>query len=324
MSVWKTENLGPESRKAHERRARTGFFKKYCGGIVLDIGYRGYEEIDVVPVLPDAIGIDLNYPGYDGRRLPFDDQSVDTVYNSHTLEHIDDPISAIREWFRVLRDGGYLIIAVPHQFLYEKRAAPPSRWNLDHKRFYTPAKLLHEVECALDPNTYRIRHLLDDDESFDYGIPPEIHSGGGYQIELVLEKIPQPTWKLEGSDDGKPLALHKDDLEKAIQAHDSEMLAFVLDTFTVIQETLTHVASENAGFHSERQLEIGTVLKTARKALDEPNSSNQASPLISKQLEYLQEALTKYEYFAAMTNRRIGTVTNELAKFIAEHQNKTK
>lgn len=324
MSVWKTENLGPESRKAHERRVRTGFFKKYCGGIVLDIGYRGYEDIEVVPVLPDAVGIDLNYPGYDGSHLPFDDNSVDTVYNSHTLEHIDNPVSAIQEWFRVLRTGGYLIIAVPHQFLYEKRAITPSRWNLDHKRFYTPAKLVHEVESSLAPNTYRIRHLLDDDEYFDYRIPPETHSGGGYQIELVIEKINCPTWKLEGSDDNKPLALHNNDLENAIETHDSDTLAFVLDTFSVIHETLTRITSENATFHSERKTEINAILQGAWNAVEKLRQSNQNDASISTLFDLLQQGFAKYEAFATTTNHRIGTITTELAKFIVEQQHKTK
>lgn len=199
MNAWKAENLGPESRKAHVRRQREGFFDRYFGGVVLDIGYRGYEEHDVVPVLPDAIGVDLNYPGYDGRALPFEEGSVDTVYASHTLEHIQDPAAAVREWFRVLKPGGYLVVAVPHQFLYEKKAAPPSRWNGDHKRFYTPGRLMAEVEAALAPNSYRVRHLIDDDEEYDYSIPPERHAGGGYQVELVLQKIRRPEWALEKS-----------------------------------------------------------------------------------------------------------------------------
>lgn len=202
---WKEENLGPESRKAHQRRVREGFFDRYFRGVVLDIGYRGYEDLEVVPVIEGAIGIDLSYPGYDGKRLPFEEGTVDTVYASHTLEHIDDPLEAIREWFRVLKVGGYLVIGVPHQFLYEKRTMQPSRWNGDHKRFYTPAKLLNEIEAALAPNSYRVRRLIDDDEHYDYTIPPARHAGGAYQIELVVQKIQRPDWILEGPEPAQDL-----------------------------------------------------------------------------------------------------------------------
>ncbi|HEX4845445.1 MAG TPA: CheR family methyltransferase, partial [Geothrix sp.] len=50
---------------------------------------------------------------------------------------------------------------------------------------------------ALAPNSYRVRRLMDDDESYNYAIPPTEHAGGAYQIELVIEKIQQPTWPLE-------------------------------------------------------------------------------------------------------------------------------
>lgn len=181
---WSYTKTGPGSRQSYPRRFKTGFIEKYMKGKILDIGYKGYEE-NVLPVVDWAIGVDIDYPGYDGKRLPFDNDSVDCVYASHVLEHIDDYKTAIREWFRVLKTGGYMIIAVPHMYLYEKRKHLPSMWNADHKRFYTPSRLLKEIEESLSINTYRIRHLIDDDEGYDYSITPEFHCGGSYQIEIV-------------------------------------------------------------------------------------------------------------------------------------------
>ena len=158
--------VGTEAAKTIVDKHRSGSVARYLSGAnILDIGYRGYLH-DAVPIVPQAIGIDLNYPGYDGRTLPFADDSQDAVFSSHCLEHIDDYRSALREWHRVLKVGGFMIVAVPHQFLYEKRRSPPSRWNQDHKRFYSPASLLGEVESALEPNTYRLRHLADNDAGF--------------------------------------------------------------------------------------------------------------------------------------------------------------
>jgi len=90
---------------------------------------------------------------------------------------------------------------VPHQFLYEKKCNLPSRWNADHKRFYTPATLLCEFEAALQPNTYRVRHLCDNDQNYTYHIGPEAHAGGGYEIEFVVQKIDKPHWNLSGGPD---------------------------------------------------------------------------------------------------------------------------
>ena len=188
----------PETEKAHARREESGFFSKFMTGKGLDIGYRG-KDPDAETVLPEALGIELDYPGYDGKRLPFADASQDYVYSSHCLEHIKGYRGAIREWFRVIRVGGFLIIAVPHQFLYEKRAHLPSRWNADHKRFYTPAALLREVERSLTPNAYRLRLLHDCDLGYDYSIPADRHAGGEYQIEMVIQKVQAPAWGLNRS-----------------------------------------------------------------------------------------------------------------------------
>ncbi len=163
--------------------------------VVLDIGFRGAGG-EARPVTPHAAGVDLDYPGYDGRTLPWADGAVDVVFSSHVLEHIDDPLGALRDWMRVLRIGGHVVCHVPHQFLYEKKAALPSRFNGDHKRFYTPARLLAEVEAALKPNTYRVRRLVDFDEGHDYALPPEAHSNWGYEIQLILEKIAAPEWAI--------------------------------------------------------------------------------------------------------------------------------
>jgi SAM-dependent methyltransferase len=196
--------VGGEARKSYALKLRDGFIAKYLSGAaVLDVGYRGYAD-GVVPIMPAAIGVDLDYPGYDGRRLPFPDESQDAVYSSHCLEHIADPVDAIREWFRVVKQSGYLIVVVPHQFLYEKKLRPPSRWNTDHQRFYTPGALLREIEAALAPNSYRLRHLADNDLGFDYGIAPDQHSAGCYEIELVVQKIARPTWRLDPGDHPQP------------------------------------------------------------------------------------------------------------------------
>jgi tetratricopeptide (TPR) repeat protein len=98
---------------------------------------------------------------------------------------------------------------VPHQFLYEKRRSLPSSFNADHKRFYTPGLLLGEFEASLRPNTYRVRHLRDNDDNYTYEIGPGIHSGGGYEIELVVQKIIPPRWDLAGPPDP-----FQDDLER--------------------------------------------------------------------------------------------------------------
>jgi len=120
------------------------------------------------------------------------DLSQDAILASHVLEHIEDWAASLADWYRVLKIGGHMVIAVPHRDLYERRSFLPSIFNEDHKRFYTPASLLSEIEDALPVGGYRIRSLKDVDDGFDYAIPPDRHAVGCFEIELVLQKIEIP------------------------------------------------------------------------------------------------------------------------------------
>jgi len=115
------------------------------------------------------------------------------------LEHVSTPlvVPVLREWLRVLKINSYMIITVPHKYLYEKKNNLPSRYNGDHKRFYTPSTLLKEIEDSFKPNTYRVELLQDNDLDFNYNIPPEKHSSGSYEILLIIKKIKEPLWEIK-------------------------------------------------------------------------------------------------------------------------------
>ena len=53
------------------------------------------------------------YPAVDLQNMTFADETFDLVVHSDTLEHVPDPIRALRECRRVLRPHGFLIITVP-------------------------------------------------------------------------------------------------------------------------------------------------------------------------------------------------------------------
>lgn len=186
-----------EAGRSYQIRVRNGFLDRYCSGsLVLDVGFSGYDNPDRKAALPEAIGVDLDYPGYDGRTLPFNDLSVDTVFSSHCLEHILFDHAAIQDWYRVLKVGGFIVCIVPSQALYEKRRTLPSRFNEDHKRMYSPASLARSFEDCLKVNSYRVRHLAENDRGFNYRLGPNVHSDGAYEIEIVIEKIAPPAWDL--------------------------------------------------------------------------------------------------------------------------------
>ena len=193
----KNRPVGIESIKSYKEKIESGFMEKYLSGAnILEIGFAGYNPGRiVVPITDTAIGIDQGYPGYDGLHLPFDDNSQDAVYTSHTLEHLPDPIAALEEWFRVLKIGGFLIIIVPHWLLYEKKKELPSRFaGAGHFRFYLPSTLLMDIQDAIPLGEWRLRHMIDNDLNFDYTLPNTTHSEGCYEIECVIEKIADPAY----------------------------------------------------------------------------------------------------------------------------------
>ena len=189
--------VGLESGKTYADKVADGFVDRYLSGpSVMEVGYKGYDH-QTVPIVPQAVGVDVGYPGYDGRRFPFADGSLDAIYSSHCYEHIPDYRAVLRDWYRLLRVGGFLVIVVPHRDMFERKRQMPSRWNPDHQRFYTPRSLLGELEQALDENSYRIRHLVENDKDFDARPTPRDGTSGCFEIELVVEKIRPPHWVLD-------------------------------------------------------------------------------------------------------------------------------
>lgn len=176
-----------ETRKAHDRRVREGFYARFLSGKYgLDIG----PQND--PITPGCVQWDRPNDAHDLTRFP--DRTFDWVYSSHCLEHLEKPEQALREWWRVLSAGGYLIVVVPHRDLYEKSRAMPSRWNGEHKFYCLPDVdeppctfgLLPMVRRALGAGPVLIQ-LKTCDEGWTPS-PPGVHSQGEYSIELVMRK----------------------------------------------------------------------------------------------------------------------------------------
>ncbi len=55
----------------------------------------------------------VSYPEYDMKSLAFDSKVFDLVIHSDTLEHIDQPIKAMEECRRVLKDSGRCLFTIP-------------------------------------------------------------------------------------------------------------------------------------------------------------------------------------------------------------------
>jgi SAM-dependent methyltransferase len=68
------------------------------------------------------------------------DHRYDFVLSSHNLEHISNPIRALKEWIRVVRPGGAIIVLLPDY-----------RRTFDHRRKPTPIEhMLEDYELGRD------------------------------------------------------------------------------------------------------------------------------------------------------------------------------
>lgn len=76
----------------------------------------------------------------DGTNLyGIPDASYDFVLSCHSLEHIANPIKALKEWQRITKRGGHLLLVLPHY-----------RWTFDHRRPLTSiAHMLEDYKCQI-------------------------------------------------------------------------------------------------------------------------------------------------------------------------------
>jgi SAM-dependent methyltransferase len=70
----------------------------------------------------------LDYLGTAGA-LPFHSDSLDYVATSHVLEHVANPLQALEEWGRVLRDGGIIYAVIPDRRFTWDRLRPAATFE---------------------------------------------------------------------------------------------------------------------------------------------------------------------------------------------------
>ena len=131
-----------EQSKAAKRRFFDGnFHNQYFTGNGIDIG-GGPDSLaqycGIFPAMTKVRTWDIQ-DGDAQSMLGTLDNLYNFVHSSHCLEHMRDVYEALRNWIRITKPGGFLIITVPDEDMYEQ-GKWPSRFNTDHKFTFTAFK----------------------------------------------------------------------------------------------------------------------------------------------------------------------------------------
>lgn len=74
-----------------------------------------WVNVDHLENMPGVdFAVEFEQLGHNNVKLPFEDDSVDEVYSSHTLEHVENVCGVLREIARICKLGAPVEIRVPH------------------------------------------------------------------------------------------------------------------------------------------------------------------------------------------------------------------
>ena len=144
----------------------------YLRGRGVDLGFGTFK------VLPHAIGVDNGNHEQFGHSIHpdirvdtcermdvFASQSMDFVYSSHLLEHIDNYKAALMEWWRLVKVGGYMVLYLPHKDYYPNIGQPGA--NPDHKHDFLPRDI---IDAMADRKGWDLVECQERNEDMEYSM----------------------------------------------------------------------------------------------------------------------------------------------------------
>lgn len=179
--VWRAED--PQGNEAAKVKYDV---VPYTRGVVLDlgcgpnkafphfIGVDSCKDTDLfgIPIKPD-VKCDVADP--EEFEKTFNSVSVDAIFSSHCLEHIERYDRALNAWWEVLKEGGHLVLYLPHRDLYPNIGTEDA--NPDHKHDLSP----EDIVTTLDALNFNFDILVNETRSQDME----------YSFLLVVKKLAQ-------------------------------------------------------------------------------------------------------------------------------------
>lgn len=126
-------------------------FQKYINDSadILDFGCGGGYLLKNINTSGKKIGVEINPAaraqaednGVECYRdlSQIDDNSVDIIISNHALEHVEFPPDVLREFRRILRNDGRIVVVVPHEY---SREVSLSDHNM-HLYTWTPQNMVN-------------------------------------------------------------------------------------------------------------------------------------------------------------------------------------
>jgi ADP-heptose:LPS heptosyltransferase/predicted SAM-dependent methyltransferase len=181
-----------ETSKGNESQKCRWEIVQWTRGQGLDIG------CGPVKCFPHMIGVDNCHHEMFGQTIKpdikvhtclelgiFATESMDFVFSSHTLEHIEpaNVVNCLEEWMRVIKFGGYLVMYLPDKKLYpnvgEDGANPDHKWDPEYE---SVVKYMDQVSCGWEMVCYQLRNQEDEYSSL-------------YVFQKTQEKIRGFSWR---------------------------------------------------------------------------------------------------------------------------------
>jgi len=101
-------DIGGGLRVIKEKNNRYDSSREWLRPYIEKVDYKIMDPVDTYH--PDIVG--------DVHNMPFEDNSIDAIVCLAVLEHVENPIQAYKEIYRVLKPSGYAFIYVPFLYYY--------------------------------------------------------------------------------------------------------------------------------------------------------------------------------------------------------------
>ncbi|MFC1767461.1 methyltransferase domain-containing protein [Candidatus Margulisiibacteriota bacterium] len=103
------------------------YYDNLCGKAGIDIGGPSqiFKKGEILPIYPIVKSVDMCNIHPESQDIKYLCDAIDLkmissevygfVLSSHTIEHIANPLKALKEWLRIIRERGMILLVVPNK-----------------------------------------------------------------------------------------------------------------------------------------------------------------------------------------------------------------